>query len=126
MMDNETTFKLLDDIGAAFARHDIDAMVGYFAVDGEFVNAIGSDPHGTCYKGHQQIRGYFEGLFATVEDVQWEKTDIRVVAEKAYAEWHRRATLKSGETQDWLGVDIYTFGDGEILKKDTYIKVVRP
>lgn len=123
-MTRDETLKLLDDIGAAFARHDIDAMVSYFAVDGEFVNAVGSDPHGTTYKGHKQIRGYFEKLFEMVEDVQWEKTDIRVIDEKAYAEWHRRATLKSGENQDWLGVDIYTFGDGEIVKKDTYIKVV--
>ena len=99
-------------------------MVGYFATDGEFVNAVGPDPHGTCYKGHGEIRGYFEGLFDRVEDVQWEKTDIRVINEKAYAEWHRRATLKNGETQDWLGVDIYTFAHGKIAKKDTYIKVV--
>ncbi|MDD9904934.1 MAG: nuclear transport factor 2 family protein [Rhodospirillaceae bacterium] len=124
-MTRDETLSLLDEIGAAFARHDIDAMVRYFAADGEFVNAIGPDPHGTTYKGHEQIRGYFENLFATVEDVQWEKTDIRVADEKAYAEWHRRATLKSGETQDWLGVDIYTFGGREIVKKDTYIKVVR-
>ena len=123
-MTNEQTFKLLDQIGAAFARHDIDAMVSYFADDGEFVNAMGPDPPGTCYKGHGEIRGYFEGLFDRVEDVQWEKTDIRVVDDKAYAEWHRRATLKSGETQDWLGVDIYTFANGKIAKKDTYIKVV--
>lgn len=123
-MTRDETLKLLDDIGAAFSRHDIGAMVGYFAADGEFVNAVGSDPHGTTYKGHQQIRGYFENLFEMVEDVQWEKTDIRVIDEKAYAEWHRRATLKTGETQDWMGVDIYTFGNGEIVKKDTYIKVV--
>jgi len=32
--------------------------------------------------------------------------------------------LKNGETQDWLGVDIYTFAHGKIAKKDTYIKVV--
>lgn len=123
-MTSEETLKLLDEIGAAFARHDIDAMVSYFAADGEFVNAVGPDPQGTTYKGHTQIRSYFEDLFEKVEDVQWEKTDIRVIDEKAYAEWHRRATLKSGETQDWLGVDIYTFGGGQVVKKDTYIKVV--
>ncbi len=124
-MDEAATLKLIDEIGAAFARHDIDAMVGYFAPDGAFVNAIGPEPHGTRYQGHQEIRGYFEALFEAVEDVQWEKSDIRVAGEKAYAEWHRRATLKSGEKQDWLGVDIYTFGNGQIVKKDTYIKVVR-
>ena len=123
-MNEQETFALFDDIGAAFARHDIAAMVGYFAKDGVFVNAIGPDPFGTRYEGHEQIRGYFDNLFASTEEVQWEKQDARVVGDKAYTEWHRRATLKSGEKQDWLGVDIYTFGEGEILKKDTYIKVV--
>jgi uncharacterized protein (TIGR02246 family) len=123
MMDERATLALLDDISSAFARHDIDAIVGFFADDGEFVNAIGPDPHGTRYTGHAEIRGYFENLFELVEDVQWEKTDVRVVGDKAYAEWHRRATLKSGERQDWLGVDIYTFEAGKIAKKDTYIKV---
>ena len=46
------------------------------------------------------------------------------VDDKAYAEWHRRATLKSIEAQDWLGVDVYTFANSKIAKKDTYIKVV--
>ena len=124
-MTPEETLDLVAEIGAAFARHDIDAMVGYFAEDGEFVNAVGSEPHGTRYRGHQEIRGYFEALFADTEDVQWEKLDARAVDDKAYTEWHRRATLKNGEQQDWLGADIFTFADGKIAKKDTYIKVVR-
>jgi uncharacterized protein (TIGR02246 family) len=123
-MNEQETLALLTDIGAAFARHDIAAMAGYFAEDGEFVNAIGPDPHGTRYVGRQAIRGYFETLFAATKEVQWDKLDIRVVGEKAYAEWHRRAVLNNGEQQDWLGVDIYTFKNGEIAKKDTYIKVV--
>ena len=39
--------------------------------------------------------------------------------DRANAEWHRRTTLKSGETQDWLCMDIYTFAKEEISKKDT-------
>jgi uncharacterized protein (TIGR02246 family) len=116
--------ELLDEIGAAFARHDIDAIVGFFAEDGEFVNAIGSEPFGARYTGHSEIRGFFEQLFGQVAELQWEKSDIRIVGNKAYSEWHRKATLKNGEKQDWLGVDIYTFSNGKILKKDTYIKAV--
>ena len=110
-MTEQETFALLDKIGAAFARHDVGAMVGYFAKEGAFVNAVGPDPFGTRYTGHDEIRSYFDKLFATTEDVQWEKLDARIAGDKAYTEWHRRATLKSGEKQDWLGVDIYTFGD---------------
>ena len=58
-----------------------------------------------------------------IVDVQWEKLDVRTSGEKAYTEWHRKASLKDGKKQDWFGVDIYTFKNGKILKKDTYIKV---
>ena len=33
-------------------------------------------------------------------------------------------TLKPGEKQSWLGCDLYTFRQGLIVLKDTYIKVV--
>lgn len=123
-MTEQETLALIDDIGAAFAAHDIDAMVGFFADDGAFVNAVGPDYFGTRYTGAAEIRRYFEKLFATATDVQWHKTDIRVAGEKAYAEWRRQATLADGARQDWLGVDIYTFAGDKIQTKDTYIKVV--
>jgi hypothetical protein len=47
-----------------------------------------------------------------------------VVGNRGITEWHRSATLASGEKQEWLGVDIYTFRGQKILRKDTYIKVV--
>jgi hypothetical protein len=37
---------------------------------------------------------------------------------------YRTATLRSGERQEWLGCDLYTFRRGLIVMKDTYIKVV--
>jgi taurine dehydrogenase small subunit len=123
-MTEQETLALIDEISAAFAAHDIDAMVSYFAADGEFVNAVGSDYFGTRYTGADEIRGYFEKLFATAADVQWHKSDIRVAGDKAYAEWRRLATLADGAKQDWQGVDIYSFKNGKIQKKDTYIKVV--
>ena len=106
-MNGQETLELVDQISAAFAAHDIDAMVSYFAEDGAFVNAIGPDHFGTCYTGHAAIRSYFEPLFAGTSDVRWDKLDIRVAGDKAYAEWRRTATLASGEKQDWLGIDVY-------------------
>jgi uncharacterized protein (TIGR02246 family) len=124
-MTETETLDLVDQISAAFAAHDIDAMVSFFAEDGAFVNAIGPDYFGTRYTGHAEIRKYFEPLFAGSSNVRWDKLDIRVAGDKAYAEWRRTATLSDGAKQDWLGIDVYTFRNRKILKKDTYIKVVR-
>ncbi|MNC94970.1 SnoaL-like domain protein [compost metagenome] len=79
---------------------------------------------GKSYKGHAAIRGYFEALFATTSDVQWRHTAEFVCGDRAVTEWHRTATLASGEKQEWLGCDLYVFRNGQIVMKDTFIKVV--
>ncbi len=118
------TMERLHEIGAAFARHDVDGIVGAFADDGEFRNARGPDVWGKSYKGHAAIRGYFETLFASTGDVQWRHTSEFICGDRAVTEWHRTATLASGEKQEWLGCDLYTFRNGQIVMKDTFIKVV--
>jgi hypothetical protein len=47
-----------------------------------------------------------------------------ICGNRAVTEWRRTATLKTGERQEWLGCDLYTFRRGLIVMKDTYIKVV--
>jgi len=43
---------------------------------------------------------------------------------QAVTQWCRTATDRNGTVQKWFGVDLYTFRDGMIAKKDTYIKNV--
>ncbi len=75
-------------------------------------------------KGKAAIRSYFEPLFANAGDVKWHHTNEFICGDRAVTEWHRTATLKTGERQEWLGCDLYTFRRGLIVMKDTYIKVV--
>lgn len=118
------TLERVREIGAAFARRDVDAIVNAFAEDGEFRNAKGPAIWGRSYKGKAEIRAFFTALFAGSPDIQWRHTAEYVSGDKAVTEWHRTATLTSGEKQEWLGCDLYTFRDGLIVMKDTYIKVV--
>ncbi len=120
----EVTVALLEAIGAAFNRHDVDAIIGFFAEDGVFDNALGPDIHGARYVGRERLRAFFQELMASHPDIQWQPIDNRVAGDKGYSEWRRRCTLPSGEKQDWLGLDIFTFRDGLIAKKDTYFKRV--
>ena len=118
------TLERLREIGAAFAAHDVEGIVGAFAPEGEFRNAKGPDVWGKTYKGHAEIRAFFTSLFATASDVQWRHTAEFVCGDRAVTEWHRTATLADGTKQAWLGCDLYTFRAGMILRKDTFIKVV--
>ena len=120
----DVTPQLLREIGTAFARRDVDAIVGAFAEDGEFRNARGPHFWGESYKGKAAIRSYFAPLFTASGDVAWKHTSEFICGNRAVTEWHRTATLRSGEKQSWLGCDLYTFRRGLIVMKDTYIKVV--
>ena len=114
----------LQEIGRGFARRDVDAIVDAFADDGEFRNAKGPDVWGRTYKGKAEIRAFFTGLFAGSPDIEWRHLAELVCGNRAVTEWHRTATLTTGEKQEWLGCDLYTFRGELIVRKDTYIKVV--
>ena len=123
-LENKVTVELLEAIGAAFNRHDVDAIVGYFADDGVFEHAKGPSIHGARYAGKTALREFFQTLFDNVQDVQWTPLDHRGSGNKGYSEWRRVCTFANGERQDWLGLDIFTFRNGLVLKKDTYFKIV--
>ena len=113
----------LHEIGEAFNRHDVDFIVNSFAEDGVFRNAMGSDGAGLTYKGRTEIRDVFEKLFKNNPDIQWRATAEYVSGNHGVAEWHRTATTASGEKQDWLGCDLFTFRDNMIVLKDTFFKI---
>ena len=120
----DVTLEQLHAIADAFARRDVDGIVNSFADDGEFRNAKGPDYWGQSFRGKAAIRSYFEPLFANAGDVKWQHTSEFIHGNRAVTEWHRTATLRSGERQEWLGCDLYTFRRGLIAMKDPYIKVV--
>lgn len=116
------TTELLDAITKAYNDNNIDDVMRYFADDAIFDHGAGGDIHGTRFVGKERLTEVFSGLFNNVNYVQWESLDTRIVGNKAYCEFHRKAELKSGEIQDFLSVDVLTFRDGLIIHKDTYFK----
>ncbi|MBT6093685.1 MAG: nuclear transport factor 2 family protein [Rhodospirillaceae bacterium] len=125
-MTKDITMDLMREIDQAYSSHDPDAIAATFTPDGIFDNASGSEVYGRRYSGRDEIRGYFETLFATTSNVKWAKSDIRIAGHKVYAEWLRTATNADGVEQAWQGMDVYTFEGNLVAKKDTYIKVVLP
>ena len=118
----EVTTELLDAIGNAFNNNDIDEVMKYFAEDTVFDHAAGPDVHGKRFVGRESVRSVFAGLFENVESVHWETLATCISGNKAYCEYHRTATLKNGDRQDFLSIDVLTFNNGLITHKDTYYK----
>lgn len=116
------TKELVDAVGDAFNKNDINEVMTFFAHDAVFDHAAGPDIHGKRFEGADNIRAVFAGLFENTVNVYWETLDCHISENKAYCEYRRTAKLNSGEEQDFLSVDILTFRDGLIVYKDTYYK----
>ena len=118
----QVTPMLLEKVGQAFNRNDIDAVMECFAPDAIFDHASGFETYGTRFEGHEALKMVFGDLFESVQSVSWETVDERICGDKAYCEYIRRVTFHDGEYQEFLSVDILTFKDGLITHKNTYYK----
>ena len=116
------TMELVDAISEAFNANDIDAVMSFFAEDAIFDHAVGPEVHGVRFEGAEAIRVVFAGLFEKVVTVHWDTLDCAIQGNKAYCEYSRKATHKDGTREEFLSVDILTFRDGLIVRKDTYYK----
>jgi ketosteroid isomerase-like protein len=119
------TVELLEAICDAFNRHDLDGVMSFFADDGAFDKPAGPDIWGERHSGREAVRAEFAALFEAIPDLRWESTANWVSGDKGCSEWRRSGTAKSGERQDWMGCDLFTFRDGKIIKKDSYFKIVK-
>ncbi len=62
----ETTLKALLD---AFNRHDLDAIMGFFAEDCVFDAPRGPNPWGRRYRGKEEVRQGLGARFTGIPDV---------------------------------------------------------
>ncbi|MEM9434519.1 MAG: nuclear transport factor 2 family protein [Pseudomonadota bacterium] len=116
------TRKLVDAVGDAFNANDIEAVMPFFASDAVFEHASGPEPYGARFEGADVLRDLFAGLFEKVVNVHWETLDCRIAGDKAYCEYRKTVTHKDGSSEDYHSVDILTYRDGLITRKDTYYK----
>lgn len=124
----KVTNELLDEIQDAFNRHDVDAIVSFFADDCEWLMARGPDPwEGKRLIGKHAIGDVLRARYKVIEDMRWEDMThfISPDGTKACSEWTVKGTPNDGSPSiDFLGCDVWTFRDGEVVKKDTYWKFV--
>lgn len=119
------TVALLEAIGDAFNRHDVDGILSFFADDGVFDQPVGAEIWGHRYSGKEEMRQAFATLFTNIPDIHWEPIRNWISGDMGCSEWRRTGNTTSGEKQDWQGCDLFTFRNGLVIKKDSYFKIVR-
>jgi ketosteroid isomerase-like protein len=108
----------------AFNRHDLDAIMDYFAEECVFYMPRGSTPRGDSYQGKAQVRAGLATRFEGLPDVHYGDDTHWVCGEFGVSEWTLTGTTLKGKTIQVRGVDLLEFEGGKITRKDSFWKIV--
>lgn len=115
---------VLDALADAFNAHDIDKIMTYFGDDCALDMPRGPEPHGSRYKGVDNVRRGLLTRFETTPDVHYGDVEHFVDGDTGMSKWLLTGTTPGGERIEVRGCDFYTFRDGKIVRKDSYWKIV--
>ncbi len=117
------TADYVEEISAAFNRQDVDAITEYFAEDGIFQIALGTEPWGTRISGKENIREFLAKRFEQMPDLRWDDPRSFVSGNRGVSEWVVKGTTPEGNALNFNGCDLYTFNnEGKITFKDSFWK----
>ena len=118
------TVETLEKIADAFNRHDLDAIMEFFAEDSILETPRGPHPWGQRFVGKAQVREGLAARFAGIPDVHYGDDRHWVCGDRGVSEWTLTGTTTSGVRLEVRGCDLWEFRDGRVVRKDSYWKIV--
>lgn len=106
----------------AFNRHDLDAIMAFFAEDCVFDAVAGPEAHGTRHDGAPAIARAFESVWAALPDARWDHRDHLVQGDRAVSEWTFSGTAADGSRIEAEGADLFRLRGGLIVHKQAFRK----
>lgn len=123
-MSEPVTYEVMKGFLDAFDRHDLDAIMEYFAEDCVFYMPRGSSPRGDRYVGKREVRVGLSQRFEGLPDVHYGEDRHWVCGDFGVSEWTLTGTSVSGKKIEVRGADLREFVDGKITRKDSFWKIV--
>jgi steroid delta-isomerase-like uncharacterized protein len=124
MNDKPVTVETLKAFLAAFNRHDLDAIMSFFADDCVLYMPRGPEPWGTRFMGKDAVREGLASRFAGLPDVHYGDDRHWTCDRLGVSEWLVTGTTTAGKRIEVRGVDLLEFENGKIIRKDSYWKLV--
>jgi len=118
------TAETLEAICEAFNRHDLDAVMGFFADDCVLVMPRGPHPWGQRFEGAAAVREGLASRFAGLPDVHYGDARHWACGDFGVSEWTLTGTSPAGLRIEVCGTDHYTFSAGKVVRKNSYWKIV--
>ncbi len=123
-MSEHVTQELLKGFLEAFNRHNLDAIMSYFADDCVFYMPRGARPRGDQFIGKDAVRAGLAKRFEGIPDVHYRDDQHWVGDNFGVSEWTLTGTSTSGQHIEVRGVDLLEFSQGKIIRKDSFWKIL--
>ena len=123
-MPGTVTLDLLQSLLDAFNRHDLDAIMGFFADECVLYMPRGSAPRGDRFVGKADVRAGLSRRFEGLPNVHYGDDRHWVCGDLGVSEWTLTGTTRTGARIEVRGVDLLEFADGRIMRKDSFWKIV--
>ena len=114
-----------DDLQAytdAWNEHDIDTIMSFMTEDCEFLTGGGTERYGTRYQGSREVRARCIEVWTDIPDVRFENVRHFSDGNRGCSEWTFVGTNSDGSHIEIDGCDLFTFVDGKISIKNSYLK----
>ena len=119
---DEVTVSFLEAFGAAWNRHDVDAIMAAMTDDCVFDVTAGPEVCGKRYQGRERVRQAVARVFDIWPDAHFGAPEHFVCGDRGLSEWLFTGTRADGTRTEVRGCDVFTFRHGKILHKDSYFK----
>ncbi|MBK9132054.1 MAG: nuclear transport factor 2 family protein [Gammaproteobacteria bacterium] len=121
---DKSTLDLAKEIFDAFNAHDLDRIMSYFAEDCSLDMPRGPDEWGQRFVGRAAVRKGLAARFEGLPDVRYSEDRHWGSGNMIVSEWLLTGTKAGGERVRVRGCDHYEFHDGQVIRKDSYWKIV--
>jgi taurine dehydrogenase small subunit len=112
---------LIERYDAAWNAHDVDAIVELHAPGMVFENHTAGER-----AAGDEVGAHIARIFENWPDLAFRGRRLVVREGLVVSEWTATATDRDGRRLEWDGVDIFSFADGLVARKDVYSAAHRP
>ena len=120
MSDVDVDF--LQRFSDAWNQHDIENLMSFMTDDCQFDTGGGPYPWGERHQGSKNVRERYEQVWIDIPDARWGNDQHFVSGDRGFSEWTIYGTTEEGSSIEVQGCDVFTFQDGKIATKSTYLK----
>jgi steroid delta-isomerase-like uncharacterized protein len=121
-MTREQILGLIDEMDAAFNRHDAAAIAACYAENAPLHDQAAPSP----VVGREAVREYIAGYMHAFPDLRWERVSAEVDGQTAVEEWHVSGThtgdmpglRATGRRIEIDGCSVFQIGDDGLVREE--------